>query len=169
MAWAGASTSPCEEPAAPMVVGRGPVRTGVTVVHTRGRSDPDPVFGAWFTLNGERSTLAPGPQLALQPGALARGQPIGVLEPPQALIAVDLQGVDAGMPQDDRAIGGGVNQERLLANDAQPPQDGPLAYSVAMQSISTSELPGMPPAAAIVVRTGGSGPKRPRNISFIPA
>jgi hypothetical protein len=27
----------------------------------------------------------------------------------------------------------------------------------AMQSISTSELPGMPPAAAIVVRTPGSG------------
>jgi hypothetical protein len=42
-------------------------------------------------------------------------------------------------------------------------------YSVAMQSISTSELPGMPPAAAIVVRTGGSEPKRPRNISFIAA
>ena len=32
----------------------------------------------------------------------------------------------------------------------------------AMQSISTSELPGMPPAAAIVVRTPGSLPKRPR-------
>ena len=40
-------------------------------------------------------------------------------------------------------------------------------YSVAMQSISTSELPGIPPAAAIVVRTGGSGPKRPRKASFI--
>jgi len=39
----------------------------------------------------------------------------------------------------------------------------------AMTSISTSEFPGMPPAAAIVVRTGGSSPKRPRNTSFIPA
>jgi hypothetical protein len=28
------------------------VRTGVTIVHPRGRSNPDPVFGAWFTLNG---------------------------------------------------------------------------------------------------------------------
>src|SRR3972149_4092832 len=37
-----------------LVVGRGPVRTGVTVVHPRGRSNPDPVFGAWFTLNGNR-------------------------------------------------------------------------------------------------------------------
>ena len=35
-----------------MVVGRGPVRTGVTVVHPRGRASNDPVFGAWFTLNG---------------------------------------------------------------------------------------------------------------------
>jgi L-aminopeptidase/D-esterase-like protein len=35
-----------------LVVGRGPVRTGVTVVHPRGRQSADPVFGAWFTLNG---------------------------------------------------------------------------------------------------------------------
>ena len=36
----------------PLVVGRGPVRTGVTAVLPRGRSSGDPVFGAWFTLNG---------------------------------------------------------------------------------------------------------------------
>jgi D-aminopeptidase len=35
-----------------LVVGQGPVRTGVTIVHPRGKSNPDPVFGAWFTLNG---------------------------------------------------------------------------------------------------------------------
>jgi L-aminopeptidase/D-esterase-like protein len=35
-----------------LIVGRGPVRTGVTVVHPRGRASNDPVFGAWFTLNG---------------------------------------------------------------------------------------------------------------------
>jgi L-aminopeptidase/D-esterase-like protein len=34
------------------VVGQGPVRTGVTVIHPRGKNDPDPVFAAWFTLNG---------------------------------------------------------------------------------------------------------------------
>ena len=34
------------------VVGRGPIRTGVTVVHPRGKASADPVFGAWFTLNG---------------------------------------------------------------------------------------------------------------------
>jgi L-aminopeptidase/D-esterase-like protein len=35
-----------------LVMGQGPVRTGVTVVHPRGRTSADPVFGAWFTLNG---------------------------------------------------------------------------------------------------------------------
>jgi L-aminopeptidase/D-esterase-like protein len=35
-----------------LVVGKGPVRTGVTVIHPRGRTSGDPVFGAWFTLNG---------------------------------------------------------------------------------------------------------------------
>lgn len=35
-----------------LVVGTGPVRTGVTVVHPRGKGSADPVFGAWFTLNG---------------------------------------------------------------------------------------------------------------------
>ena len=28
------------------------MRTGVTVVHPRGKANPDPVFAAWFTLNG---------------------------------------------------------------------------------------------------------------------
>ena len=36
----------------PLVTGKGPVRTGVTVVHPRGKGSTDPVFGAWFTLNG---------------------------------------------------------------------------------------------------------------------
>jgi L-aminopeptidase/D-esterase-like protein len=35
-----------------LVVGRGPVRTGVTTVFPRGKGSADPVFGAWFTLNG---------------------------------------------------------------------------------------------------------------------
>ena len=35
-----------------LVVGQGPVRTGVTVIHPRGKDSPDPVMGAWFTLNG---------------------------------------------------------------------------------------------------------------------
>lgn len=35
-----------------LVVGQGPVRTGVTIVHPRGKDDHDPVFAAWFTLNG---------------------------------------------------------------------------------------------------------------------
>ena len=35
-----------------LVVGTGPVRTGVTVIHPRGKTNPDPVMAAWFTLNG---------------------------------------------------------------------------------------------------------------------
>src|SRR5688572_2662514 len=35
-----------------LVPGKGPVRTGVTAVLTRGRNSTDQVFGAWFTLNG---------------------------------------------------------------------------------------------------------------------
>jgi len=33
-------------------VGEGPVRTGVTAVLPRGKDSHDPVFGGWFTLNG---------------------------------------------------------------------------------------------------------------------
>jgi L-aminopeptidase/D-esterase-like protein len=35
-----------------LVVGNGPVRTGVTAIHPRGKSSNDAVFAAWFTLNG---------------------------------------------------------------------------------------------------------------------
>jgi L-aminopeptidase/D-esterase-like protein len=35
-----------------LVVGQGPVRTGVTAVLPRGRKNGDPVFGGWFSLNG---------------------------------------------------------------------------------------------------------------------
>lgn len=36
----------------PLEVGKGPIRTGVTAIFPRGKEDLDPVFGAWFTLNG---------------------------------------------------------------------------------------------------------------------
>jgi L-aminopeptidase/D-esterase-like protein len=35
-----------------LVVGQGPVRTGVTAIFPRGKTATDPVFAAWFTLNG---------------------------------------------------------------------------------------------------------------------
>src|SRR5438445_1434469 len=34
------------------VVGKGPVRTGVTAVFPRGKDSDDPVFAGWFTMNG---------------------------------------------------------------------------------------------------------------------
>jgi D-aminopeptidase len=33
-------------------VGKGPIRTGVTAIHPRGKESNDAVFAAWFTLNG---------------------------------------------------------------------------------------------------------------------
>jgi D-aminopeptidase len=57
----------------PLVEGKGPVRTGVTAVLPRGKNAKQPVFGAWFTLNGngemtgttwvEESGLVEGPIL----------------------------------------------------------------------------------------------------------
>jgi L-aminopeptidase/D-esterase-like protein len=35
-----------------LVVGKGPVRTGVTAILPRGKSSADPVFAAWYALNG---------------------------------------------------------------------------------------------------------------------
>jgi D-aminopeptidase len=35
-----------------LIVGQGPVRTGVTAIHPRGKTSNDAVFAAWFTLNG---------------------------------------------------------------------------------------------------------------------
>ena len=35
-----------------LVVGKGPVRTGVTAIFPRGKTDQNPVFAAWSTLNG---------------------------------------------------------------------------------------------------------------------
>ena len=34
-----------------LAVGSGPVRTGVTAIHPRGKDSTDPVFAGWFTLN----------------------------------------------------------------------------------------------------------------------
>jgi D-aminopeptidase len=35
-----------------LIIGKGPVRTGVTAILPRGKSNNDAVFAAWFTLNG---------------------------------------------------------------------------------------------------------------------
>src|SRR5262249_15455358 len=35
-----------------LVVGKGPVRTGVTAILPRGRKASEPVFASWFSLNG---------------------------------------------------------------------------------------------------------------------
>ena len=57
-----------------LVRGQGPVRTGVTIVHPRGKASPDPVFGAWFTLNGNGEMTG---TTWLQESGLLEG-PIGI-------------------------------------------------------------------------------------------
>src|SRR5580658_2759223 len=42
-----------------LVVGKGPVRTGVTAIHPRGKTARDAVFAAWFTLNGNGEMTGP--------------------------------------------------------------------------------------------------------------
>jgi D-aminopeptidase len=58
----------------PLKVGTGPVRTGVTIVHPRGRNNNDAVFGAWFTLNGNGEMTG---TTWLQEGGFLEG-PIGI-------------------------------------------------------------------------------------------
>ncbi len=60
--------------AGPLKVGTGPVRTGVTIVHPRGRNNSDAVFGAWFTLNGNGEMTG---TTWLQEGGFLEG-PIGI-------------------------------------------------------------------------------------------
>jgi D-aminopeptidase len=60
--------------AGPLKVGTGPVRTGVTIVHPRGRNSNDAVFGAWFTLNGNGEMTG---TTWLQEGGFLEG-PIGI-------------------------------------------------------------------------------------------
>src|ERR1700728_5168651 len=35
-----------------LIVGQGPVRTGVTVIFPRGRADGEPVYAGWYSQNG---------------------------------------------------------------------------------------------------------------------
>ena len=60
--------------AGPLKVGVGPVRTGVTIVHPRGRRSVDPVFGAWFSLNGNGEMTG---TTWLEEGGILEG-PIGI-------------------------------------------------------------------------------------------
>src|SRR3989442_2915574 len=52
-----------------LVVGQGPIRTGVTALLPRGASNVDPAFGGWFTLNGKGEMT--GTTWLQKPGILA--------------------------------------------------------------------------------------------------
>jgi L-aminopeptidase/D-esterase-like protein len=40
------------EGSGPLQVGKGPIRTGITVVLPRGKANPEPVYAGWFSQNG---------------------------------------------------------------------------------------------------------------------
>src|SRR3954465_1429184 len=81
-----------------LVVGQGPVRTGVTVVHPRGRNNSDPVFAAWFTLNGNGEMTG-----------TTWVQESGLLEGPVAITNTHSVGVVR-----DAIIQGGVSKKNAL-------------------------------------------------------
>src|SRR5256885_7951092 len=64
-----------------LVVGRGPVRTGVTAVLPRGKNSGDPVFAGWFTLNGNGemtgATWVEGSGLLWGPVMITNTHPVG--------------------------------------------------------------------------------------------
>jgi L-aminopeptidase/D-esterase-like protein len=97
-----------------LVVGKGPVRTGVTVVHPRGRASSDAVFGAWFTLNGngemtgttwlEESGLLEGPI------AITNTHSVGVVRDAILQWQVNRPGMQPwGLPVVAETFDGGLN------------------------------------------------------------
>ena len=84
----------------PLVVGKGPVRTGVTVVQPRGKANPDPVFAAWFTLNGNGemtgTTWVQESGLLEGPVAITNTHSVGVVR--DAIIQWEVQQKNALQP-----------------------------------------------------------------------
>ncbi len=64
-------------------VGEGPVRTGVTAILPRGRTNPDPVYAGWFSLNGNGemtgTTWVEESGLLAGPVALTNTHSVGVV------------------------------------------------------------------------------------------
>jgi len=98
----------------PLVRGKGPVRTGVTVVHPRGKTNVDPVFGAWFTLNGngemtgttwlEESGILEGPV------AITNTHSVGIVRDAILLWQVSRPGLQPwGLPVVAETYDGGLN------------------------------------------------------------
>ena len=110
-----------------LVVGKGPVRTGVTVVHPRGKANPDPVFAAWFTLNGNGemtgTTWVQESGLLEGPVAITNTHSVGVVRDAETYdgglndingfhvktehVLAALDGAAGGVPKEG-AVGGGT-------------------------------------------------------------
>ena len=87
----------------PLQVGQGPVRTGVTAILPRGKSDKDPVYAGWFSLNGNGemtgTTWVEESGLLAGPVAITNTHSVGVVR--DTLIA---WGVQHGVTGDDWSL-----------------------------------------------------------------
>ena len=82
-----------------LVVGKGPVRTGVTAVLPRGRNSTTPVFGGWFTLNAagemtgttwlEERGLIDGPILITNTHSVGVARDAAVRDPAGNLVRIE--------------------------------------------------------------------------------
>jgi D-aminopeptidase len=85
-----------------LVVGTGPVRTGVTAIFPRGKNSVDPVFAGWFMENGNGemtgTTWAEESGFLYGPLMITNTHSVGVVR--DAVIAWELQH-DPGLPLED--------------------------------------------------------------------
>jgi D-aminopeptidase len=97
-----------------LVVGKGPIRTGVTVVHPRGKTNADPVFGAWTTLNGNGemtgTTWLQESGLLEGPVAITNTHSVGVVRDAVIQWQVSRPGLQPwGLPVVAETFDGGLN------------------------------------------------------------
>src|SRR5688572_17540060 len=95
-------------------VGQGPIRTGVTVILPRGKKSADPVFGAWFTLNGNGemtgTTWVQESGLIEDPIAITNTHSVGVVRDAILQWKVGRPGLQPwGLPVVAETFDGGLN------------------------------------------------------------
>ncbi len=106
------------------VVGKGPVRTGVTVIFPRGsKNADDPVFAGWFTLNGNGemtgTTWVQESGFLEGPVGITNTHSVGVVR--DAIIAWQIDARQT--PARRRAAGGGRDVRRRAERHRRPARE----------------------------------------------
>ncbi len=87
-----------------LVVGKGPVRTGVTIVFPRGKSDLDPVFANWYSYNGNGEMT--GTTWVTEGGFLGQNDINGFHVKPEHVLSA-IASATGGVPAEGN-VGGGT-------------------------------------------------------------